>query len=196
MALAVPTDALPGPTPAELARISTGAAEIFGAAGAMDWKNASSAVKEMAADWGSFHSGETPELLAGQMSDALDSLERAIRSRKAVDSRLAAIGVAVASLDLQLRHRPPAEIDLARLDLQAATLGIDAAAEDLPAVRSDVANLDWIRDRIAHTLADADRSQIDTLIVEAIGAAGDENFALAGRDAAQVRDLLAELTPE
>jgi hypothetical protein len=196
MALAVPTDALPGPTPAELTRISTGAAEIFGAGGAMDWRNASSAVKEMAADWGSFHSGETPALLAGQMSDALDSLERAIRARKAVDSRLAAIGVAVASLDLQLRHRPPAEIDLARLDLQAATLGIDAAAEDLPAVRSDVANLDWIRDRIAHTLADADRSQIDTLIVEAIGAAGDENFALAGRDAAQVRDLLAELTPE
>ena len=150
----------------------------------------------MTADWASFRSGETPELLARQMSDALDSLERAIRSRKQADSRLAAIGVAVASLDLQLRHRPPAEIDLARLDLQAATLAIDAAAEDLPAVRSDVANLDWIRDRIAHTLDDADRSRLDTLIVEAIGAAGDENFAMAGRDAAQIRDLLARVTPE
>jgi hypothetical protein len=196
MALAVPTDALPGAPPPELTRISAGAAEIFEAGGAIDWTNASSAVEEMGADWASFHGGETPELLAGQMSDALVSLERAVRARNAVDSRLAAVGVAVASLDLQLRHRPPAEIDLARLDLQAARLGVDAAAEDLPAVRSDVANLDWIRDRIAHTLDDADRSRLDTLIVEAIGAAGDEDLALARRDAARMRDLLAEVTPE
>ena len=130
------------------------------------------------------------------MNDALASLERAVRARQPVDSRLAAIDVAVASLDLQLRHRPPAEIDLARLDLQAAMLGVDAAAEDLPAVRSDVANLDWIRDRIAHTLDDADRSRIDTEIVDAIGAAGDDDFAVVGRAAAQMRALLAGLTPE
>jgi hypothetical protein len=196
MALAVPTDELPGPTPAELTRISAGAAEIFGIHGAIDWSNASSAVEEMGADWASFHGGDTPKLLAGQMSDALDSLERAVRARKPVDSRLAAIGVGVASLDLELRHRPPAEIDLARLDLQAETLKVDAAAGDLPAVRSDVANLDWIRDRIAHTLDDADRSRLDTLIVEATGAAGDENFAKAGSDAAQIRDLIAGVTPQ
>ena len=28
------------------------------------------------------------------------------------------------------------------------------------------------------------------------GATGDENFAMAGRDAAQIRDLLARVTPE
>ena len=196
MALAVPTDELPGPTPVELTRISTGAADVFEAGGAMDWKNASSTVEEMRADWASFRTAEVPELLGGQMNDALAALERAVRARKAVASRLAAVGVAVASLDLQLRHRPPAEIDLARLDLQAETLEIDSAAQDLPAVRSDVANLDWIRDRIAHTLDDADRSRIDTLIVEAIGAAGDANFALASRDAAQIRNLVAEATPE
>jgi methylthioribose-1-phosphate isomerase len=128
------------------------------------------------------------------MSDALDSLASAVDARKPVESRLAAIGAAVASLDLQLRHRAPAEVDLARLDLQAAMLGIDAAAEDLPAVRSDVANLDWIRDRIAHTLDDADRSRIDTAIVEAIGAAGDEDLAAVGEVAAQMRELLRERT--
>ena len=136
-----------------------------------------------------------PELLAGHMSDALDSLERAVRARKPVDSRLAAIGVAVASLDLQLRHRPPAEIDLARLDLQAAMLGVDAAAEDLPAVRSDVANLDWIRDRIAHALDDADRSRIDTVIIEAVGAAGDEDLAVVGRSRANARPARGSVTP-
>jgi hypothetical protein len=195
LALAVPIDALPGPPPAELRRISAGAAEIFAADGAIDWAKASSAVEKMGADWDSFRTAEVPELLAGQMGDALGSLERAVRARRAVDGRLAAIGVAVASLDLQLRHRPQAEIDLARLDLQAATLEIDAAAEDLPAVRSDVANLDWIRDRIAHALDDADRSRLDTLIVEATGAAGDEDFVAAGRAATQIRDLLAGVTP-
>ncbi|MEK6271750.1 MAG: hypothetical protein AABM42_03785 [Actinomycetota bacterium] len=195
MALAVPLDALPGTPPAELTRISGGAAEIFGAGGVIDWTEASSAVEEMAADWASFQSGEVPDLLAGHMNDALDALERAVRVRKPVDSRLAATDVAVASLDFQLRHRPPAEIDLARLDLQAAMLGIDAAAEDLPAVRSDVANLDWIRDRIAHTLDDADRSRIDTEIVDAIGAAGDEDLAAVREIAAQMRGLLAGLTP-
>jgi hypothetical protein len=34
------------------------------------------------------------------------------------------------------------------------------------------------------------------LIVEAMGAAGDENFALAGRDAAKMRDLIAGVTPQ
>jgi hypothetical protein len=192
----VPLDALPGPPAAELTRISAGAAETFGERGAIDWTKASSAVEEMHADWASFQRGQVPELLAEQMSDALDSLERAVRARKPVDGRLAAIGVAIASLDLQLRHLPTAEIDLARLDLQAAMLGIDAASEDLPAVRSDVANLDWIRDRIAHTLDDADRSRIDTLIVEAVGAAGDENFAMARRASAQLRDHLAGVRPE
>jgi hypothetical protein len=195
MAVAVPTDALSGPPARELTRISAAAAEIYGEPGAIDWGEASSAVDEIRAGWTSLRRGEVPELLAGRMDDALGALDDAVRAKQQVQSRLAAIGVAVASLDLQLQHRPPAEIDLARLDLQAAMLGIDAAAGDLAAVRSDVANLDWIRDRIAHTLNDADRSRIDTAIVDAITAAGDEELAAARESAAQLRHLVARLMP-
>jgi hypothetical protein len=193
MAVAVPTDALSGPPAAGLTRISAAAAEIFGGPAAIDWAATSAVVDEMAADWDSVRSGDVPKLLARQMHDALGSLERSVRARDDVQSLQAAIAVAVASLDLQLQHRPPAEIDLARLDLQAAMLGLDAAAHDLPAVRSDVANLDWIRDRIAHTLDDADRSRIDTAIVNAITAVGEEDLAKVSEVSGELRHLVAGL---
>lgn len=54
-----------------------------------------------------------------------------------------------ASLDLQLRHRPRADIDMELLDLWARQLLIDAAAGNRGAVLGDAATLKWIRDRIA-----------------------------------------------
>jgi hypothetical protein len=195
LALAVPIDALPGPVPTELERISSAAAGIFDAAGPLDWRAAASAVDEIAAAWNEFRGPGTPPMLEAQMEDALHSLERAVQRQHATDSRLAAVAVAVASLDFQLRHRPPAEIDLARLELQAALLEIDASAGDVPAVRSDVANLDWIRDRIAHTLAVADLSRIDTELVELIGATADRDLTAASNSAARLRQVLADVQP-
>jgi hypothetical protein len=195
LALAVPIDALPGPPPVELTRLSAGAAEIFDAPARIEWRGAAAAVEEMSAEWSQFKRADTPKLLSLQMGDALDSLERAVQRQHATDSRLAAVAVAVASLDFQLRHRPPAEIDLARLELQAALLEIDASAGDVPAVRSDVANLDWIRDRIAHALAVADLSRIDTELVELIGATADRDLTAAGNSAARLRQVLADVQP-
>jgi len=53
------------------------------------------------------------------------------------------------ALDLQLRHRPRADIDMELLDLWARQLLIDAAAGNRGAVLGDAATLKWIRDRIA-----------------------------------------------
>jgi hypothetical protein len=192
LALAVPIDALPGPVPGELGRISTNAAAIFDADPARDWGAAAREVDRMRADWASFRDRETPRLLAGQMTDALAALGRAVRARDPIESRLAAIAVAVAGLDLQLRYRPPAEIDLARLDLQAAMLIVDATAGDIAAVRSDVANLDWIRDRIAHSLDAADLSRVDTELVELIAATGDRDLPAVREHAIALRNALTE----
>jgi hypothetical protein len=195
LALAVPIDSLPGPVPPELNRISRAAAGVFDPDAPLDPKRAAAAVERMRPQWSSFVDRETPPLLARQMNDALDSLHRAVRARQRTQSLVAAIGVGVASLDLQLRHRTPAEIDLARLDLQAALLEVDAEAGDPDAVRSDVANLDWIRDRIAHTLDEPALGRIDTRLVELIGAAGDEDFASAGETAARLRKHIATIAP-
>jgi hypothetical protein len=188
MALAVPIDALPGAVPPELIRISAAASRIY--SGVLDSPQASSAVARIRTDWSAFRTTVVPELLNGHMTDALASLERAVRTDRPLAVRLAAIDVAVAGLDLQLRHRPPEEIDLERLDLQAAMLAVDAEAGNLPAVRSDVANLGWLRDRIAHTLDAADRSLIDTLIVDATTAAGDRDLTAVGELAGSLRDAL------
>jgi hypothetical protein len=195
LALAVPTDALPGPVPAELERISSAAAEIFDRAGPLDWRAASSTVDAIAAAWNQFRRPSTPPMLEAQLEDALHSLERRVGRRDSTGARLAAVAVAVAGLDLQLRHRPPAEIDLARLDLQAALLRVDANSGDLAAVRSDVANLDWIRDRIAHALEPGELSGIDTELVELIGATADRDFDAANEAAGKLRAVLGTVRP-
>jgi hypothetical protein len=190
LALAVPIDALSGPVPGGLERISSAAGEIFDGAAPLDWRAAISRVDETVAAWHAFRGPDVPPMLAAQMDDALAALERAVGHRAATDTRLAAVAVAVASLDLQLRHRPPAEIDLARLDLQAALLRVDASAGDLPAVRSDVANLDWIRDRIAHALEPAQLSRIDTELVELVGSTADRDLSMATKTAEELRSAI------
>ncbi len=180
LALAVPVDALTGQVPAELERISSGAAAIFEASPGQDWPGTARALALLRADWRAFHTADVPRLLAEQMARSLAELDVAVGTRDSVRSRLAAIAVGVASLDLQLRHRPPAEIDLARLDLQAAMLAVDVNAHDLSAIRSDVANLDWIRDRIAHVLDPADLAGVDGGLAELVAAIGDEDLGALG----------------
>ncbi len=76
----------------------------------------------------------------------------AVDRREPAGAGQAAIDVAGAGLDLQLRSRPYAEVDLARLDLWSRQLTVDAAANGAGAVAGDVATIETIRDRIADTL--------------------------------------------
>jgi hypothetical protein len=191
LALAVPTDALPGPPPAEVEALSAGAAGIFEAAQSGDWNAASATVDAMTAAWGALQAGGVPKMLDAQMSDALDALAGSVDARNPSEARQAAIDVARASLDLQLRHRPPAEIDLSRFDLWARQLLIDAG--DPGSVRGDVATLEWIWDRIAHTLDSSDVSCIDTLLGDLRAAADAKDLASATDAAKRLIDTLKPL---
>jgi len=131
LALAVPTDRLPGPLPTELARLLSGAKAGFAAAGARRWQAASAARGRMAAAWAAHRAHGVPLRLVAPLNVALASLTRAIAAREQRRAQHAALDVAQATLDLQLRHRPPAEIDRARLDLWARRVVVDAAARDL-----------------------------------------------------------------
>jgi len=129
------------------------------------------------------------------MSRALAALAAGVDSRKTAEARQAAIDVARWSLDLQLRHRPVTEIDRARFDLWAAQLLVDAAAGDLAAVNGDVFSLDYIRDRIQHTLSEADRAGLNLELEELNGAVADEDLAAVANSAKQLRETLAGLVP-
>ena len=82
--------------------------------------------------------------------------------RIADQAGIAAIDVAQSTLDFELRYRPPAEIDLARFELWARQIQVDGSAGDMGGVNGDVATLDWVRNRFAHTIEAADITKINT----------------------------------
>jgi hypothetical protein len=193
LALAVPSDALPGPLPAELVTLETGASDVFEAAGSKDWASAAATVEEMAAAWDSYRAGQVPARLGPRMASALGSLARAVAAHNAPHARQAAIDAAQWSLDLQLRYRPVVEIDLARFDLWAAQLIVDAEAGDAAAVNGDFFTLDYIRDRILPTLQGSDVTRINAQLEELQGAVGDQDLPAAADAAGRLRDTLVGL---
>lgn len=175
VAVAVPTDALPGLPPKELEALYAGAADIFDAAPSGQWETARTTYDEMNAAWQDLKSGEVPPLLEAQMDEALEELTGALEARAAEEARQATIHVARASLDLQLQYRTAAETDLDLLDLWARQLVVDAAAEDQGGVLGDAATLKWIRDRVARDVTLEELRAIDARLdgLRAAAAAGD-----------------------
>jgi hypothetical protein len=192
LALAVPTDAASGPTPAELQTLSSGAPAVFDAARSGNWDAASTTVEKMSAAWETYRAGEVPRLIEPRMSDALGSLAEAVDARDATQAQLAAIDASQWSLDLQLRYRPPADIDRARFDLWAARLTLDAAAGDAAAVNGDLFTLDYIRDRILHTLDGAEATRVNSALEELQTAVDEEDLAAASDAAERLRDILEQ----
>jgi len=193
LALAVPTDRLPGPVPAELETLSAGADDIFDQARSGDWQAASATVGTMTGAWTTFRAGDIPPRLEPPTSGALEELVRAVAAREPEKARQAAIDVAQAGLDLQLRHRPPAEIDRARFELWARQIVVDAAADDLALVSGDLAALEWIRDRFVHTLDKLSVTRIDAHLVELRTKVADEELGEAAAEAERLRETVSGL---
>jgi hypothetical protein len=190
MTLAVPADERTGPPPAELGTLSAAADQAFRQAGARDWTASAAAVGHATDAWTSFRKQQVPPRLEARMSRSLAELDRAVDARDESRSRLAAIGVAQSGLDLELRHRPVAEIDRDRLELWARQLRVDAEAGDTAGVRGDLATLEWIRDRFVHTLDKVHVARIDSHLVELRSAVTDEDLGAAGQEAARLQATL------
>jgi hypothetical protein len=150
VALAVPVDTASGSLPAGLASLAGGAAAVFDAAGAGRWPAVTVRVGAMDAALKRLAGGEVPELLAEQLTTSMGALTKAAAGRDPAQVRQAALRVEQAALDLQLRWRAPAEVDVERLSLWARQLLLDAAAKDRGAVAGDAATLRVIWDRAGH----------------------------------------------
>ena len=193
LALAVPKDALSGPLPGQLRSLSTGAAGMLASVRANDWEAASVTSRRMQAAWKALRPDEQPRMIAARMNHALRTLTRAVKSHRSAQAAQAAIEVTQPALDLELRYRPAAEIDAARFDMWAQQLLVHAAAKDIAGVTGDVATLEWINERIAHTLGPAGSREVDARL-RALRAATDAKNLPAAADhaarlAARVRDL-------
>jgi len=195
MALASPTDSLPGGVPAELTTISDGADRIFASrlATAPQWHHAQTIAQSMLDAWVTFSAGDVPPRLVKPTHVALEGLVTQIASRDRSATRSASIDAAYASNDLQLRYRSVTDIDTMRFELWVRRALVDATAGSRGGVRSDVVTLEWIRDRIAHTLDPVTRTQIDALVGELGTAVVDSDLAAAADAARALREVVADL---
>jgi hypothetical protein len=160
LAVAVPTDALEEPLPQGLVRLSSGASGILGSAQAEAWEGAAATFERMRAEWDELRGGELPPELAKQMDDDLRRLAREVRAERPAAGALAALDVGLAALDLRMRYQPPAEIDRARFDLWASRALVHAGTGDRAGLMSDVAIMEWMLDRFAHTLDSGTREEL------------------------------------
>lgn len=195
MALGIPADALPGPVPAELTALTDGAWSIFDAADDKDWKSAADSAKTMTAAWNKFSSGDVPKPIKASLDEVLKVLKSTVEKRNAAKARQAAIETARWVFDLQLRHRPAVEVNLARFDLWAAQTLVDAAAKNAEAVNGDMFTLMIFRDRILKSL-DADTTQgLNIQLGELISASAGEEFDAASEAAGKLREIVAAVKP-
>jgi len=194
LALAVPTDALPGPMPAELASLSESAEGILEAARIADWEGAAATIKRMNAGWSALRAGNPPPMVAARLSNRLAALTGSVKARRPARTTQKAIDVAQSVLDLELRYRPPTEIDRDRFHLWTQQLRVDAAAKNLAGVTGDVAVLEWIRDRIAHTLDPAGRGEINARLRGLRSATDAKNLPAAADHAARLGARLRALS--
>ena len=193
MAVAVPVDALGGAPPAELAAMIARADSIFDAAQAGNWTKAGAALAALTTTWNSFAGGTHPPLLETQMSGAVAALTSAVNAQQAGNARQRAIGVASAAHDFRLRHVTQAAIDLARLELWARQVQVDAAVSDAAGVSGDAATVEWVRDRVVQSLSAADRAQLNSLVSQLRSAANARNYSAATLAATGLRTLIAGL---
>ena len=138
--------------------------------------------------------GNPPPMVAARLSNRLAALTGSVKARRPARTTQKAIDVAQSVLDLELRYRPPTEIDRDRFHLWTQQLRVDAAAKNLAGVTGDVAVLEWIRDRIAHTLDPAGRGEINARLRGLRSATDAKNLPAAADHAARLGARLRALS--
>lgn len=196
MALASPTDALPGGVPPELEAISLGADRIFSSrlATPAEWRRAERVAHGMVASWEAFRAGDVPPRLVPPTNVALRHLVAAVAARDRLGARLSSVDVAYASVNLQLRYRPVVEVDAVRFELWSRRAFLDARSGSLGGARSDLVTLEWIRDRFAHALDPVTRTRIDALLGDLGVAIVDRDLGAAAATARTLGRLVADRT--
>lgn len=190
LAVAVPTDFIGGSVPEDLDDLSDGAETMFHLARRGSWREIESLFEEMEEDWADYAATGVPPLLAAAMDDAIETLDEAVDARNRREVRQAAVDIAFAGIDFELRHEERTDIDLDLIEVFSLQLQIDRAAHDRGAIRSDLESIRVIRDRLAPPQA----GRIDGALgaLRTATEAGDEE-ALAV-SAANLHETLAEMT--
>ena len=187
LALAVPTDATTASMPSELSNLSSGLLDLLATLQATDWAAAAAKLEQIATTWDQVRGNEVPILIEPILITAIEAIGEAVVSRNEIGASNATIDAAMSTFDLQLRYRPPAEVDLARFDLWLAQTQVDARAEDAEAMNGDFFVLDYIRDRVLQAMEPADVTSLNLGLEELLAAVADADFAATESVAEELR---------
>ncbi len=191
LALAMPTDAQPGPMPAELGSLTDSAFVVFDAAQSEDWIAATAAADRVMGAWDAARTRGVPLRIEDPLSGALVRFVSAVDSRQAAESSQAALDVARLGLDLQLAYRPVSDVDLDRFELWVMQVLIDAEADDSAAVMGDSTTLGWVWDRISPSASPAFSDEVSRGLDALKRAAEDEDVVAAAEAATTLHETVA-----
>jgi hypothetical protein len=194
VAIAVPTDKAGGAQPRELADLATTAGTVLDAVRSSDWNAAGQQLATITRLWEAHRAtlGQQVPKLAAQMTTAHKRLADAVTARDRVAAQQAAVRVAHATADLQLRFEPVTAVDRGRLGAWAGQVLVHVDAEDAVGVREDAAVLDAIWARLRHAVAGtAGEATVDAELSALRAAAKDKRLDAAGAAADKVRAALA-----
>jgi hypothetical protein len=202
MGVAVPVDAVSGGVPAELATIYDGSISIVDAAAAGDWDTVAATHSSVVEAWDAYQAAhDVPRRPADQMARAFaalagDSLLPALVDHNAEGTANAALDVAIATLDLQLRFRPVTEVDRERFEVWARQLVVDAnRLEAVPGfVAADVTTLEWILPRFGDALDAETLTSLEDQLAELRVAADEEDVGAAAELAPALVDTISAVS--
>lgn len=186
MAVATPTNFLPGGSPVEVRKILTAAWGTLEYSRAKDWRFARASVRRIDDQLAVIDQTQQPPRLIRLLHEAADQLRAAVQAKHSVAAQRATVNVSQSGVDLEARYLDPVDIEVARFHLHAQRLRVDAVVGDDAAVAGDVAALEWIRDRISDAFNADELVAIDQELQALRIAAGSGDLAAAADQATRL----------
>ena len=195
MAVASPTNSLPGGVPSAVRKIVTAATGELEYVRAEDWETAATTTERIQAQFDIVDATQQPPLVMAALTTALGSLTSSVEAKNVNQAETAAVDIAQSAIDLEARYLGHLEIEIARFHNHVQRLRVHAAADDLGGVVGEVASLEWITERLRGALGAAIQRSLDTGLRDLRGASDDENVAAAADHAIRVANNLRNTAP-
>jgi hypothetical protein len=194
MAVATPTNSIPGGVPVAIRKMLTAAWGTLEYARQQDWTSAAASVRLIRTQFDQARATPQPPRVVDSLRAASRALDAAVKRKNVAATEQRSIDVAQATIDLGARYLPPASTEVARFHLHTQQLRVDAAAHDAEGVTGEVAALEWVRDRIAGRLDPAGRVAVDNALRDLRTAADAKNLASAADHATRLASLLRNVS--
>lgn len=190
-----------GSVPQALSTIEAQAEDIFDVVPGGDWPRAATDVAAIGAAWNGYRAqaaqDHVPQPFQDALSQALEQLSKASKSKDAHATLQAANHLSAATVDLFTVYHPATPTELGGLDVLERQVGLDVAAKDVSAAADSLAKIAAIWARLkpvaqAHSGGDA-AGQFDAALAAQTAALEQKNAAVLATTATQALELVDAL---